>query len=291
MRGSAGAPTPGETAPHPLRAYSAQHPLPASGERDNATSAQNSLADNLSAQNPAKQDSLASVSSSNLDPSALYKLMAWFSPSYPIGAFSYSSGIEWAVEAGDISDADTLLDWLKVLMGDGVGFCDGVFFSHAWRACMTPDDDALRRVIELAAALTPSRERFLETTAQGRAFLDATRAAWPCATLDRLAEMGEDALAYPVVAGAAAAGHDIPLPPALPAYLQALVANWVSAGMRLIPLGQTDGQRVIAALQPTIAATAKRALVAALDDVGSAAFRADLASMRHETQYTRLFRS
>ncbi len=151
------------------------------------------------------------VSSSNVDALALYKLMAWFSPSYPIGAFSYSSGIEWAVEAGDISDADTLLDWLKVMISDGAGFCDGVFFSHAWRACTTSNDDALRMVIELAAALTPSRERFLETTAQGRAFLDATRAAWPCATLDRCAAMGEDALAYPVVAGAAAAGHDIPL--------------------------------------------------------------------------------
>jgi urease accessory protein len=103
--------------------------------------------------------------------------------------------------------------------------------------------------------------------------------------------MGEDALAYPVVAGAAAAGHDIPLLPALPAYLQALAANWVSAGLRLIPLGQTDGQRVIAALEPIVAATAKRAIAAALDDVGSAAFRVDLASMRHETQYTRLFRS
>jgi urease accessory protein len=231
------------------------------------------------------------VPSSNLDASALYKLMAWFSPSYPIGAFSYSSGIEWAVEAGDISDADTLLDWLKVMMNDGAGFCDGVFFSHAWRACKSPEDDSLRVVIELAAALTPSRERFLETTAQGRAFLDVTRATWPCAAVDRLAEMGGDALAYPVAAGAAAAGHDIPLLPALSAYLQALVANWVSAGLRLIPLGQTDGQRVIATLEPMVAATAERALAAALDDAGSAAFRADLASMRHETQYTRLFRS
>jgi urease accessory protein len=130
------------------------------------------------------------------DADVLYKLMAWFSPSYPIGAFSYSSGLEWAVEARDISDADTLLDWLKVMMSDGAGFCDGVFFAHAWRACNTPDEDALRMVIELAAALTPSRERFLETTAQGRAFLDATRAAWPCAALDRLAAMGEDALAF-----------------------------------------------------------------------------------------------
>jgi urease accessory protein len=240
---------------------------------------------------PARRESEATAVSSKIDTLALYKLMAWFSPAYPVGAFSYSSGLEWAVAAGDIRDADALLDWLTVMMSDGAGFCDGVFFSHAWRACTIPDDDALRGVIELAAALTPSRERFLETTAQGRAFLDATRAAWPCATLDRLAAIGDEALAYPVVAGAAAAGHHIALDLALPAYLQALVANWVSAGVRLVPLGQTDGQRVIAALEPTVAAVSERALFAALEDVGSAAFRADLASMRHETQYTRLFRS
>ncbi|MFO1096823.1 MAG: urease accessory protein UreF [Xanthobacteraceae bacterium] len=216
--------------------------------------------------------------------------MAWFSPSFPIGAFSYSSGLEWAVEAGDVTSAETLLDWLDVMLRDGAGFCDGVFFAHAWRACTACDDDALRLAVELAAALSPSRERYVETTAQGRAFLDATRAAWPCAALDRLMEMG-DALAYPVVAGAAAAGHRIALELALPAYLQALAANWISAGMRLVPLGQTAGQRVLAAIEASVAATAGRALVAALDDIGSAAFRADLASMRHETQYTRLFRS
>ena len=98
-------------------------------------------------------------------------------------------------------------------------------------------------------------------------------------------------MAYPVAVAAAAAGHGIGLTPALAAYLQAVAANWVSAGVRLIPLGQSDGQRVLAALEPAVAATAQRALAAALDDIGSSAFRADLASTRHETQYTRLFRS
>ena len=89
----------------------------------------------------------------------------------------------------------------------------------------------------------------------------------------------------------AASGHGIAVEPALAAYLQAVAANWVSAGVRLIPLGQTDGQRVLAALEPIVAATAQRALATSLDDIGSSAFRADLASARHETQYTRLFRS
>ena len=226
-----------------------------------------------------------------IEAAALYRLMVWLSPAYPVGAFSYSSGIEWAVEAGDIRDADTLRAWLAVMLADGGGFCDAVLFAHAHRAATTGDDKALRAVAELAAALTPSKERHLETTAQGNAFVEATRAAWPCAALDRLKAVWDGPVAYPVAVAVAAAGHDIALAPALAAYLQAVAANWVSAGVRLIPLGQTQGQRVLAALEPVVAATAARALQAKLDDIGSAAFRADIASARHETQYTRLFRS
>ena len=217
--------------------------------------------------------------------------MAWLSPAYPVGAFSYSGGIEWAVEAGDVVDAATLKNWLAVMLGEGGGFCDAVFFVHAHRATAARDDAALRALAELAAAFVPSRERFLETTAQGRAFLEATRAAWPCPALDLLQTIWTGPLAYPVVVGVAAAGHGIAAAPALAAFLQAVAANFVSAGVRLIPLGQTDGQRVLAALEPVLAAAAERARGCPLDEVGGAALRADLASMRHETQYTRLFRS
>ena len=223
--------------------------------------------------------------------SALYRLMAWLSPAYPVGAFSYSSGIEWAVEAGDITDAAALRDWLAVVLTDGGGFADAVLFAHAHRAAESGDDKALRAAAELAAALAPSKERHLETTAQGNAFVEATRAAWGCDALDRLKNIWDGPVAYPVAVAAAAAGHGVALAPALAAYLQALAANWVSAGVRLVPLGQTDGQRVLAALEPVIAASAQRAPRVALDDLGSAAFRADLAGARHETQYTRLFRS
>ena len=222
---------------------------------------------------------------------ALYRLMAWLSPSYPVGAFSYSGGIEWAVEAGDIKDAATLKCWLAVVLAEGGAFCDAVFFVHAHRAIAQGDDKALRKVAELAAAFAPSKERLLETTAQGRAFIEATRAAWPCAALDALAAAWDGPVAYPVAVAVAAAGHGIPIEPALNAYLHAVTANLVSAGVRLIPLGQTDGQRLLAALEPVVVATAALALTTRLDDVGSAAFRADIASMRHETQYTRLFRS
>jgi urease accessory protein len=223
--------------------------------------------------------------------SALYRLMAWLSPAYPVGAFSYSGGIEFAVESGDIKDAASLKRWLAPIITEGGGFCDAVLFAHAHRAIGANDDKALRAVAELAAAFVPSKERHLETTAQGRAFVEATRAAWPCAALDRLAIVWDGPVAYPVAVGVAAAGHRIGVEPALSAYLHAVSANLISAGVRLIPLGQTDGQRLLASFEPIVAATAARALSVPLDQAGSATFRADIAGMLHETQYTRLFRS
>src|SRR6516162_4054806 len=155
----------------------------------------------------------AGITTGNLNAAALYRLMAWMSPAYPIGAFSYSSGIEWAVEAGDVTDAAMLERWLAVMIADGGGFCDGVFFTHAHRAAAERDDKALRAVAELAAAFAPSRERHLETTAQGRAFLDATRAPWPTPALDRLLAVWDGAVALPVAVAVASAGHGIALAP------------------------------------------------------------------------------
>jgi urease accessory protein len=222
---------------------------------------------------------------------ALYRLLTWLSPAFPVGGFAYSSGIEWAVEAGDIIDAASLKDWLAAVLTDGSGFCDGMFLAHAHRAVAADDDRALRDVAELAAAFVPSRERQLETTTQGRAFIEIARAAWDCDGLAHAIAQCDGAIVYPVAVGIVSAAHAIPLEPALHAFLHALVSNWISAGARLIPLGQTDSQRVLAALEQTVGDTAKRAIAAKLDDLGSATFRADLASLRHETQYTRLFRS
>jgi urease accessory protein len=222
---------------------------------------------------------------------ALYRLMTWLSPAFPVGAFSYSSGIEWAVEAGDIGDAASLRDWLASMLADGPGFCDGVFLAHAHRAASSRDDTGLRDIAELAAAFVPSRERQLETSAQGRAFIDIARAAWNCDGLDQMISHCDGTIVYPVAVGLLSAAHAILLAPTMHAFLHALTSNWISAGARLVPLGQTDSQHVLALLEPTVVSTAKRALTASLDDLGSATFRADLAGMRHETQYTRLFRS
>jgi urease accessory protein len=222
---------------------------------------------------------------------ALYRLMTWLSPAFPVGAFAYSSGIEWAVEAGDINDAASLRDWLTAMLVDGSGYCDGVFLAQTHKAASARDDVTLREIAELAAAFVPSRERQLETSTQGRAFIDIARAAWSHDALDALVAACGGAIVYPTAVGLVSAAHKIPPAPAMHAFLHAVVSNWISAGARLVPLGQTDSQRILAALEPVVVATARRALIASLDDLGSATFRADLASLRHETQYTRLFRS
>jgi len=228
---------------------------------------------------------------SETEAAALYRLMTWLSPSFPVGAFSYSSGIEWAVEAGDITDAASLRDWLAAMLSDGVGVCDAIFLVQTHRAVNAHDDAALRDIAGLAAAFVPSRERQLETTSQGRAFIDIARAAWSCEGLDEVIAACGGPIVYPVAVGLVSAAHAIPQEPALHAFLHAVVSNWISAASRLVPLGQTDSQRVLAQLEGEATATARRALAAGLDDLGSTTFRADLASLRHETQYTRLFRS
>lgn len=222
---------------------------------------------------------------------ALYRLMTWLSPAFPVGGFSYSSGIEWAVEAGDIGNATSLTEWLAAMLAEGSGLSDGIFLAHAHRAVETHDEVALAEVAELAAAFVSSRERQLETLAQGRAFIEIARSAWSCAGLDQAVAHCNGVIVYPVAVGLASAAHGIPLTPTLHAFLHALTSNWISAGGRLVPLGQTDCQRVLAGLESVVAATAQRAMTATLDDLGTATFRADLASLRHETQYTRLFRS
>jgi urease accessory protein len=225
------------------------------------------------------------------DAAALYRLLAWLSPSFPVGAYAYSQGIEWAVEDSAITDRETLLDWIRFVLLQGSGRSDAILFAHAHRAASTSDVPRLHEVAELAAALVSCAERKLETTQQGASFATAISASWPAERLSLFRALGDVPLTYPVAVAMAAAAHDVPLDAILPAYLQALAANLVSAGVRLVPLGQTDGQRATAALEQPVADCAAMALDAPLDAVGGCAFLADIAAMRHETQHTRLFRS
>lgn len=218
-------------------------------------------------------------------------LMVWLSPAFPVGSFAYSHGIEWAVEAGDIKDAATCESWVRDLIEHGGGWSDAVLLACTHRAVIAGNEKAIVEAAELARAISPSKERRLETLKQGDAFLLAAKAAWPCDALERFSKIWKDETAFPVALGVAAAGHNLPLTPALEAWLVAFVSNLVSAAVRLVPLGQTDGTKIVAHLTPLARGIAARAANASLDDIGGAAFRSDIASMKHETQYTRLFRS
>jgi urease accessory protein len=219
---------------------------------------------------------------------ALYRLLAWLSPAYPIGAFSYSHGIETAVEEGFVKDRVSLVAWLETVLRDGTGRVDAALFAAAWRAASTKDWPAFDAIAERAAAWRGTSEMALESRQQGGSFLTITRTAWPHADL----AMVRDELALPVAVALAAAVHGIALESALAAYLHAFTANLISAAVRTVPLGQSDGQLALAALESAVQRAADAALaVSDLDEVGTATPLLDWCSLRHETQYTRLFRS
>ena len=231
---------------------------------------------------------------------ALYQLLAWSSPGYPTGAFSYSHGLEWAVEAGTVTDLPTLLDYITAILARGGGWIDAVLFAHAWRlasptAACDPEADLMAQldnISQLASAFRGSAETALESRQQGAAFLDVTRKAWSHPSLDAFARRQAGApVAHCIAVALACAVHNIALAPALHSYLHAVAANLVSAGARLIPLGQTQAQIAIAQLSRSVTEIAERALTTSLDDLGTAAPLVEICSFRHETQYTRLFRS
>ncbi|MEQ1954573.1 urease accessory protein UreF [Mesorhizobium sp. CN2-181] len=215
---------------------------------------------------------------------ALLKLLFWLSPAFPVGSFSYSHGLERAVEDGLVADADDLSDWLETLLRRGSGWNDAVLFAEAWRSARASGN--LREVTDLAAALAGSRERHMESTLQGAAFLKAAE-AWPAASLSTL----PDDCAYCVAVGAMAGAHGVPLGDALGAFLQAFATNLVQAGIRLGVTGQQGAVALIAGLESTVLDVAACAENSSLDDLGACAVISDIAAMRHETQYSRLFRS
>lgn len=226
-----------------------------------------------------------------LSPADLTKLQTWFSPSFPVGAFSYSHGLEWVVETGEIKDVNSLVDWVEGVMRYGSGRADAILLCAAWRATKTLAWSELREIADLAAALQPTSERRLESLGQGTAFHTAIMAAWPNTVLEQFRKACPDELAVPVAVGAAGAAHDLPLNALLIAFLQGFCANLISAGVRLIPLGQSDGLRVTSRLEPVVADISQQAMNCGIEDIGSSTILTDIASMCHELQYTRLFRS
>ena len=231
---------------------------------------------------------------STLTPLALLRQQSWLSPAFPTGSYSYSHGIEWAVEAGHIHDRKTLVDWLEADLCYGSGRNEAIFFIEAWRSATGDDCEKLLEIAELATAFRSTSEFALETSQQATACLATLRRVWPDPLLESLSHLLSDlriAPALSVVLGVRAARETIPVTLALPTFLLSYVANLVTAGVRLIPLGQTDGQLAIAELEEVVLAASIQAEEATIDDLGSAAFMVDLASASHEAQYTRLFRS
>ncbi|KAA9389027.1 urease accessory protein UreF [Neorhizobium galegae] len=210
--------------------------------------------------------------------------MAWLSPAFPIGGFAYSGGLERAVHDGLVKDAASLIAWLTSLLRYGSLWNDAVLFGEAWRRY--ENEAALKEVAELGLALAGSAERHTETLSLGKAFA-AAASAWPHPVLERL----PPAVPFPVAVGAIAAGHGVPAAQALAAYLHAAVSQSVSAGIRLGVSGQVEGVAVLADIENLISQVAEQASRTTLDDLGGAAVQAEIASLRHETQHSRLFRS
>lgn len=215
---------------------------------------------------------------------ALLRLMTWMSPAFPVGAFSYSMGLEKAVEDGLIHDSAELAEWLSALLEYGSFWNDAVLLVYSAREYS--DSTNLDSVSSLGLALAGSKERYRETLLLGQAFCDAAK-AWPCDALDLLPED----VPYPVAVGAVSAAHDIALADTLAAYLHASISQMVSAGIRLGVIGQRQSLSILAELEPSIQSVTLRAFESSLDDLGTCAINADIAALRHETQRTRLFRS
>lgn len=215
---------------------------------------------------------------------ALLRLMAWLSPSFPVGGFAYSHGLERAVHDGLIADRKDLAEWLETLVEIGSGWNDAVLFTESWRRAQDGGD--LAEIAELAEALAGSRERHLETMLQGAAFLKAA-SAWQSPVLERLPAD----CAYCVAVGAVAGGNGIGLKDALAAFLQAFFSNLVQAAIRLGVTGQAEAVTLLAGFEFLALSTAARAAATTLDDLGGCAFVSDIMAMKHETQYSRLFRS
>lgn len=196
------------------------------------------------------------------------RLVQILSPAFPIGSFAYSQGLESAINDGLIWDAGSLKNWISAVLEHGSGRTDAILLAHA----RLGDD-----LSDLAMSLSPSMERSLETLEQGRAFgaLTGLTKIYP----------------LPIAVGLATRDLTVVTQTVLTLWLQGLAGQLVSVGVRFIPLGQTAGQQVLAELAETILQIVQQAATAPLTAIYSTAMGADLATMRHETQEVRIYRT
>lgn len=218
------------------------------------------------------------------DPAALQKLVTWLSPAFPVGSFAWSAGLETAIADRRVTDSERLQNWIEGALAHGGIRTDAILLAHAHRSAN--DAALLSELADLSLALNGSKERWLETTITGDSYARAMK-FWPSHVLELLPQP----CPYPVAVGALAAGHGIDLADTLLAWLTATVHGQISVAVRLVPLGQSDGLRLLSALEPRVATLATSAATATLADLGAIAYAADIAQMRHETLEPRIFRS
>lgn len=219
------------------------------------------------------------------------ELQVWLSPSFPVGSFAYSHALEWAASTGRVSDRAAAQVWLGDLIQHGGVRNDALLLAEAWRAVREGDAGRLAAANELAMAMAGSRERHLESSAQGAAFLATIRAAWGSDEIEAVMVGLDGEVAYPIAVGVAAGLRGFELNATLQAFAVSVITNLVCALVRMSAVGQTDGQRIIAALAPMVGALVAEGMNGSLEDLGGAAFVSDIAACAHEVQETRMFRT
>lgn len=221
---------------------------------------------------PARQDDPPAGGTAGL---SLLALTQWLSPAFPTGAFAYSHGLEWSVARGEVTDAASAQAWVADILAHGTGWTDAVLVAQS----LHPGADHAA-LSDTARALAGSRERLTETEALGAAFARAAR---------RLTGVDLPDMPYPVALGAAARPLGLPPETVIAMALQSFAANLVTVAVRIVPLGQTEGQSALAALHPLILRLAAAAATATPDDLHASAFRAEMAAAWHEDLQPRLF--
>jgi urease accessory protein len=222
---------------------------------------------------------------------ALARLLRLASPVLPVGAFSYSQTLEWAVEDGSVKDVDTAQKWISNALTLSIARCEAPVWLRLLNAWNNRDLDNIQYWNDFFLASREGAELRAETLQMGRAMrtLIARSNEFSTHICEWLEAIEEPT--YPTAFAAAISGWQIEPRAALTAYLWAWAENQVVAAMKLIPLGQTDGQRLVATLIDKIPATLDAVFACEDDDIGTLAHGVAIASAQHETQYSRLFRS
>lgn len=219
---------------------------------------------------------------------ARLRLLQLVSPSLPVGGFSYSQGLEWAVECGWIHDIESLTRWLEGLIEDGIAGLDLPILTRLYDAVASRDIDAIDHWSALLLAHRETRELRAEERSRAKALTTLlVDLQVPNAFAWRNSLSNCQAAPF-----ALAAEHwEISIEDAALGYAWNWLENQIAAAIKLVPLGQTDGQRAQLILAQRLPAVVEFAIECPDGELGSGAMALAIASSRHETQYTRLFRS